>query len=68
MTLGNNRISARHFNEGPVMVVYQKPGTLNQTMTHSLQETFCRWDCLDERGILHYTLQLLMKIGCMKRC
>lgn len=34
MTLGNNRISVRHFNEGPVMVVYQKSGTLNQTMTH----------------------------------
>lgn len=34
MTLGKRRICKRSFSEGPVLMVYKKPGSLNQTEYH----------------------------------
>lgn len=59
MTQGNSRIAERCFSEGPILMLYQKPETLNQT-NGLFAMYICKQSCFCETGVLwltHYSSQ-----------
>lgn len=67
MTPSNNKVFERSFDEGTVMMVYQKPETSSQ-INDTLQWTSYGWGWLNKRGALCDTGQHLMPLGWMRRC